>query len=156
MFGDADHHDRGDVVRLFHRTGQEQLIYGPLLDRFGRKKPLAVGLPVVHLLPDGLLAFRIEEQCVAAGLPGFGEALSGCVAQVASVAMVRDFYPRSEAARTVATVPVHRRVLARPTVGALVIEVGGWKAAVFAASARGGSSWRAIYFLLPEEPAGSN
>ncbi|HEY1190415.1 MAG TPA: multidrug effflux MFS transporter [Gemmata sp.] len=126
-----------------------QVIYGPLLDRFGRKPPLAAGLGLFvaasvacTLAPDvrALIAWRFVQ--------GFG----GCVAQVASVAMVRDFFPRDAAARVLSRLFLFIAVspLLAPTVGGLVIAAGGWSAAFLALGAVVGAILAAVLFLLPE------
>jgi DHA1 family bicyclomycin/chloramphenicol resistance-like MFS transporter len=66
-----------------------QIFYGPLLDRYGRKRPLYLGLAVYVLCSIGCLAADDLKIFVAFR---FFEALGGCVAQVGAIAMVRDFY----------------------------------------------------------------
>jgi len=67
-----------------------QLLYGPLLDRFGRKKPLFLGLLVYILASLGCVFVRNID--VFIGLR-FIQAVGSCAATVASVAMVRDLFP---------------------------------------------------------------
>src|SRR5688572_26663389 len=66
-----------------------QLIYGPLLERFGRKRPLYFGLTLYLLASigcalatsvDALIMFRLVQ------------ALGSCVGMVASRAIVRDLF----------------------------------------------------------------
>jgi DHA1 family bicyclomycin/chloramphenicol resistance-like MFS transporter len=82
----------------------------------------------------------------------FVQALGGCVAQVASIAMVRDFYPRNEAARVLSRLFLFIAVspLLAPTVGGLVITAGGWKAAFFALGGVVAAILAAVLLLLPE------
>ena len=63
-----------------------QLLYGPLLDRFGRKKPLYVGLVVYLIASVGCALARSVEALIGWRLV---QALGGCVGMVASRAMVR-------------------------------------------------------------------
>ncbi len=73
-----------------------QVIYGPLLDRFGRKPPLAVGLILFVAASIGCAAAPTVEVLIALRfVQGFG----GCVAQVASITMVRDFFPVKDCAK---------------------------------------------------------
>src|SRR5271166_3239657 len=73
-----------------------QPFYGPLLDRFGRKRPLYAGLSLFIAASFG---------CIAAGSAGVFvafrllQAMGGCVAQVGATTMVRDFFPVQESAR---------------------------------------------------------
>src|ERR1044072_4031494 len=70
-----------------------QLIYGPLLERFGRKKPLYVGLSIYLLASLGCALAGSVNALITLRLL---QALGGCVGMVAARAMVRD---RSEERR---------------------------------------------------------
>src|ERR1700742_264911 len=56
-----------------------QLLYGPLLDRFGRKMPICAGLVLFILASLACLAARSPKSFIAARLL---QALGGCAAQV--------------------------------------------------------------------------
>src|ERR1043165_9200111 len=72
-----------------------QILYGPLLDRFGRKRPLYIGLCFYIVATIGCtLSHTIEFLWVIR----FLQALSGCVAAVAAMAMVLDFFPQDKSA----------------------------------------------------------
>ncbi|HQW85234.1 MAG TPA: MFS transporter, partial [Ferruginibacter sp.] len=73
-----------------------QFIYGPLLDRFGRKKPLYAGL-VLYLLASALCALATSADMLIA--LRFLQALGGCAGMVASRAMVRDLFDVKDNAR---------------------------------------------------------
>ncbi len=73
-----------------------QLLYGPLLDRFGRKKPLYIGLIVYILASVGCSAVHSIESLIALR---FIQAIGSCAATVASVAMVRDLFPVKDSAK---------------------------------------------------------
>jgi len=102
-----------------------QIIYGPLLDRFGRKRPLYAGLILYIIVSIG---------CAAAGTINsllifrFFQALGGCVASVAAMAMVRDFFPAEESARIISFLILILGLspLLAPTVGSLVVSVLNW------------------------------
>ena len=70
-----------------------QLLYGPLLDRFGRKKPLYAGL-FIYIVASLACAFATDID-VFIGLR-FVEAMGSCAATVASMAMVRDLFPADQ------------------------------------------------------------
>ena len=103
-----------------------QMIYGPLLDRFGRKRPLYVGLIVYILSSIGCASAHTLKIFIALR---FIEALGGCVAQVAAIAMVRDFFPVKESARIFSLLFLMIGVspLAAPTVGSLLMTALGWR-----------------------------
>lgn len=126
-----------------------QVIYGPLLDRFGRRRPLAIGLSLFVLSSIGCAAAPDIHTLIALR---FIQALGGCVAQVASIAMVRDFFPAGEAARVLSRLFLFIAVspLLAPTIGSQIIAAGGWKAAFFALAGVVGAILALVYFLLPE------
>ncbi|MGE3760197.1 MAG: MFS transporter, partial [Pseudobdellovibrionaceae bacterium] len=68
-----------------------QLVYGPLLDRFGRKKPLYFGLVLFVGASLGCMASPSLELLIGFR---FLQALGGCGASVAALAWVRDFFAR--------------------------------------------------------------
>jgi DHA1 family bicyclomycin/chloramphenicol resistance-like MFS transporter len=77
------------VTTYFLGFAVGQILYGPLLDRFGRKRPLYMGL-VLYIIATVLCSTStsINELMVIR----FLQALSGCVGSVAAMAMVRDFF----------------------------------------------------------------
>ena len=95
-----------------------QLFYGPLLDRFGRKLPLYAGLILFIVASLLCLCSRTVEWLVAMR---FVQALGGCAAQVASMAMVRDFFPVHETAKIISLLILilGASPLLAPTVGGL-------------------------------------
>jgi len=104
-----------------------QLLYGPLLDKYGRKKPLYIGLAIYLLASFG---------CMAAGTVGslialrFVQAIGSCAAAVAAVAMVRDLFPVEENAKVFALLMlvVGASPMIAPTVGGYVTASLGWHA----------------------------
>src|SRR6201992_139042 len=103
-----------------------QMIYGPLLDRFGRKRPLYVGLALYILCS---LACAVAPSLRAFVALRFFEALGGCVAQVGAIAMVRDFFPVKESARifSLLFLMIGTSPLLAPTVGSLLLAGLGWR-----------------------------
>jgi MFS transporter, DHA1 family, multidrug resistance protein len=103
-----------------------QLLYGPLLDRFGRKLPLSAGL--ILFIAASLLCLRARtvEWLVAMR---FVQALGGCAAQVAAMAMVRDFFPVHETAKIISLLILILGVspLLAPSVGGYVALHLGWR-----------------------------
>ena len=102
-----------------------QIFYGPLLDRFGRKSPLAAGLLV--FIAASLGCTHPPNLRILVALR-FIQALGGCVAQVSAVAMVRDFFPPQQSARVFSLVFLVIGVspLLAPTIGSLVMTWFGW------------------------------
>ena len=126
-----------------------QVFYGPLLDRFGRKRPLAFGLVLFvlasigcALAPDAytLIGFR------------FVQAIGGCVAQVASIAMVRDFFPAKDSARVLSRLFlfIAASPLLAPSIGWVMVAVAGWKSVFLVMALIVGVVLALVQFLLPE------
>jgi DHA1 family bicyclomycin/chloramphenicol resistance-like MFS transporter len=102
-----------------------QLIYGPLLDRYGRKPPLYAGLGLYIVASIGCAFAPDANHLIALRLL---EALGGCVAQVAAVAMVRDFFRVEDSAKILSLLMLILGVspLFAPTLGSLITTSIGW------------------------------
>ena len=102
-----------------------QIVYGPLLDRFGRKRPLYIGLSLYILASFGCISFPSIGGLL---LLRFIQALTGCVASVAAMAMVRDFFPVKESAKIISLLVLilGASPLLAPTIGSFVITSLGW------------------------------
>jgi len=102
-----------------------QLFYGPLLDRFGRKKPLYGGLSLFVVASLGCLTARSPGLFIAFRLL---QAMGGCVAQVGAVTMVRDFFPVEESAKILSLLFLVLSVspLFAPSIGGFVATTAGW------------------------------
>lgn len=129
-----------------------QVFYGPLLDRYGRKKPLYVGLAIFiaasigcALAPniDALLAVR------------FVQALGACVAGVASLAIIHDLFPVEESAKILSRLFLFIAVspLLAPTVGGIVALTFGWRAVFFLLAAIVVAILLLVWRVLPESHA---
>jgi DHA1 family bicyclomycin/chloramphenicol resistance-like MFS transporter len=126
-----------------------QLIYGPLLDRFGRKKPLYAGLLLYILCSIGC-AMAPNLRTFAA--LRFLEALGGCVGRVGAVAMVRDFFPVKDSARIFSFIFLAIGVspLLAPMIGSLMMTKLGWQWIFVLLAAIGFVILALTFFLLPE------
>lgn len=126
-----------------------QMIYGPLLDRFGRKKPLYVGL-TVYILCSIACAMAPNLRVFASAR--FLEALGGCVAQVGAIAMVRDFFPVKDSAKIFSLLFLMIGVspLLAPTIGSLVVATVGWRAIFLLLASIAAAILALTFFVLPE------
>lgn len=126
-----------------------QLICGPLLDRFGRKKPLYIGLAIYVLASLGCAVATSVE--VLIGLR-FLQALGGCVCMVAPAAIVRDSFPAKENAKVFSLLILILGVspIIAPTVGSFVISGLGWHAIFILLAAIAVVLLTLVFFLLPE------
>ena len=126
-----------------------QLIYGPLLERFGRKKPLYFGLIIyafaaigcaTTMSVNGLILFRLFQ------------ALGGCVGMVASRAMVRDLFEVKDNAKVFSTLMLVVAVspIIAPTLGGYITAYLGWRYIFGMLIIVITIILIAVYFLLPE------
>jgi MFS transporter, DHA1 family, multidrug resistance protein len=126
-----------------------QILYGPLLDRFGRKKPLYFGLAVYVLACIGCMQARQLQTLVAFR---FLQAVGGCAAQVASITMVRDFFPAKESAKIFSLLFLIIGVspLLAPTVGSTVMLWFGWRSIFTVLGGIAVTVLASTFFWLPE------
>ncbi len=126
-----------------------QLLYGPLLERFGRKTPLYFGLSLYAISSLACATAMSVETLIAFR---FFQALGGCVGMVASRAMVRDLFEVKDNAKVFSTLMLVVAVspIIAPTLGGYITTLLGWRYIfgmlifVIALIIIG------IYFLLPE------
>ncbi len=126
-----------------------QLLYGPLLDRFGRKKPLYIGLVVYILASFGCLSAQSIEALIVLR---FVQAIGSCAAGVASVAMVRDLFPIKDSAKvfSLLMLVVGASPMIAPTVGGYVTAAFGWQSVFLILAVIGILILIASIFFLPE------
>lgn len=125
-----------------------QLIYGPLLERYGRKKPLYFGLTLYAISAFACATAMSVETLI---LFRFFQALGGCVGMVASRAMVRDLFDVKDNAKVFSTLMLVIAVspIIAPSLGGFISIYFGWRyifvmlIVVIAMIVAG------IYFLLP-------
>ena len=129
-----------------------QLLYGPLLDRFGRKKPLYVGLAVYLVASVGCALARSVEALIGWRLL---QALGGCVGMVASRAMVRDLFDVKDNAKVFSLLMLVVGVspIIAPTLGGYLTASMGWRAVFVALIIMAVCILAAIHFLLRETRA---
>lgn len=126
-----------------------QMIYGPLLDRFGRKPPLYVGLALYILCSLGCASAPNLHAFVTLR---FIEALGGCAAQVGAIAMVRDFFPVKQSAKIFSLLFLMIGVspLLAPTIGSLLLVALGWRWIFVLLATIAVAILTITFFFLPE------
>ena len=104
-----------------------QLCYGPLLDRFGRKKPLYIGLFIYLIASLCCMTSRHLEQMI---FWRFVVGAGGCVAGIVSFASVRDFFQPEERAKIFSIMILVMGVspLFAPSLGNILTLFFGWQA----------------------------
>lgn len=126
-----------------------QILYGPLLDRFGRKPPLYVGMLAFVIASLGCAHAPNMQALIALR---FLQALGGSVAQVGSIAMVRDFFPPEASAKifSLLFLIIGLSPLLAPTVGSVVMSWLGWRAIFLLLGSIASAVLIAVFFMLPE------
>lgn len=103
-----------------------QMIYGPMSDSVGRKRPLVLGIAIYMLSSVGcLLAGSIEVLMVLR----FFQALGACAGMVVGRAMVRDLFEPAEMARVFSLVILTMGVapVLAPILGQFIADFAGWR-----------------------------
>ena len=129
-----------------------QMLYGPLLDRFGRKTPLTTGLVIYVIASAGCALATSIEMLIALR---FLQALGGCVGMVASRAIVRDSFPVHESAKIFSTLILILGVspIIAPSVGSYFIATYGWHSVFWLQAFAGLLLFLAVVFLFAESKA---
>lgn len=104
-----------------------QMLIGPLLDRFGRKRPLYGGLVLYILSAIGCAVAPTIETLI---ILRFFQAAGGCVGMVAPRAIVRDVFPVHENAKIFSLLILIIGVspIIAPTAGGFITAHFGWHA----------------------------
>lgn len=137
------------LTSFFIGVALGQLLYGPVLDRYGRRKPLVFGLLVYigaalgcALAPsiDFLIAIRLFL------------ALGGCVGMVGSRSVVRDLFSGGDIARALSMLMMVFGIapIIAPTMGGMVLAAMGWRFIFCILVAIGAFTLVAVKLFLPE------
>jgi DHA1 family bicyclomycin/chloramphenicol resistance-like MFS transporter len=114
------------LTSFFIGMSMGQIAYGPVMDRYGRRKPLLIGL-LVYIAAALGCAFSPSIHFLI--LLRLFLALGGCVGIAGSRAVVRDLFSGSEIARVLSMLMMVFGVapIVAPTIGSLVVATLGWR-----------------------------
>ncbi|MDD3846970.1 MAG: multidrug effflux MFS transporter [Syntrophorhabdaceae bacterium] len=114
------------LTSFFIGVSMGQMIYGPLLDRYGRKKPLMLGFLVYTAASVGCAFSPTIHTLVAMR---FLAGLGACVGIVGSRAVVRDLFSGTEMARMLSLLMMVFGIapIIAPTIGSFVVSVFRWQ-----------------------------
>ncbi len=118
-------HIQFSLTSFFIGISVGQLIYGPLVDRFGRKKPIYAGLVLYVIASAGCALTRSVHVLIWLRLV---QALGSCAGMVASRALVRDLFKVEEIAKVFSLLMLVIAVspLIAPTLGGYLSAAFGW------------------------------
>lgn len=126
-----------------------QLFSGPITDRFGRKKPLYIGLGLYMLASLACVFAPNVETLIALR---FVQALGGSVGMVVSRAVVRDLYPPEEMAKIFSMLMLVMGVapIIAPSLGGILASSVGWQAIFLTLVLISAITLLGMYLGLPE------
>lgn len=126
-----------------------QLIYGPLTDRFGRKKPLIFGISL-FLASSIFCSVATSAEMLIIGR--FFQALGSCVGMVISRAIVRDLFRAQEAARVFSLIMLVMGLapILAPVLGGQLLTFVGWRGIFWFLIAFGALVLVSVSLYLPE------
>jgi MFS transporter, DHA1 family, multidrug resistance protein len=126
-----------------------QLIYGPLLDRFGRRIPMYVGMSIYLLASVGC---ALSQSIDALILMRFLQALGGCAGMVAAQTLVRDLFPTNRTAQAFSSITLVIAVspMIAPTVGSYLTVAFGWHSVFVLLTIVTLIILACVHFVLPE------
>lgn len=125
-----------------------QMIYGPLLDRFGRRIPLLIGL-FIYLFASVYIVYVTSADSLI--LARFVQALGGCAGMVAARALVRDLFPVTETAKIFSLLMLVIAVspIVAPTLGGFATAHWGWHSIFIILAVLAAINIILVYFWLP-------
>lgn len=131
---------QASLIVFFVALGAGQVVYGPVSDMLGRKRPLYFGLALFGV---GSIGCALAPDVPTLIAMRFVQGLGACAGMVVPRAVVRDLHTGTEAARLMSMLMLVFSVspILAPLTGSLLIESFGWRsvfwavvvAAVFAA-----------------------
>ncbi len=137
------------LTTYFIGIGLGQLAYGPLMDRYGRRKPLIFGI-ILYIITSLLSAYAWDVMSLAT--LRFFTSLGACAGMVASKAIVRDLFEEEQVADVLSTLMLIMGVapIIAPTIGGIIIENYHWDYIFYGLAAFAFLMLLNVLFILPE------
>lgn len=126
-----------------------QVFYGPIADRFGRRKPLLFGIGLFTFASVACAFAPSLEWLLAAR---FAQALGGCAGMVVNRAIVRDLCSPIESAKVFSQLMLVMGVapILAPLAGGWLMLLGGWESIFISLALFSAAFGVLVLFRLPE------
>lgn len=126
-----------------------QLVYGPLIDRFGRRLPLLAG---IGLFVASSLALTVAPTIESFVFLRFLEAVGGCAGMIIGRAIIRDLFDEREGARVLSIMMMIMGVapVLAPSLGAIILGFADWQSIFLALALFGVLCLTLATLWLPE------
>ncbi len=104
-----------------------QALYGPVIDRFGRRLPLLFGISLFCLATVGAILTRDIDTFISLRLL---QALGGCAGMLIARAVISDMFSQQEGARVLSLMMIMMMIapVVAPVLGSLILALAGWRA----------------------------
>jgi DHA1 family bicyclomycin/chloramphenicol resistance-like MFS transporter len=148
-FATDEKHIQATLAAYFLGLSIGQLAYGPVADRFGRRKPLLFGVALFTLAS---LACAYAPNLDTLIVARFVQALGGCAGMVLSRAIVSDKCDPVASAKVFSQLMLVMGLapILAPMLGGVLVNVSGWQSIFLALSLFGAASLLAVSLGLPE------
>ncbi|HGM5581325.1 TPA: multidrug effflux MFS transporter [Pseudomonas putida] len=148
-FGTDEQHVQTTLAAYFLGLSLGQLAYGPIADRFGRRKPLLFGISLFTLAS---LACAYAPDLDTLVVARFIQALGGCAGMVLSRAIVVDKCDAVGAAKAFSQLMLVMGLapILAPMLGGVLINVSGWQSIFLVLSLFSAACLLAVSLGLPE------
>ncbi len=148
-FATDEKHVQTTLAAYFLGLSIGQLAYGPVADRFGRRKPLMFGVTLFTLAS---LACAYAPNLDTLVLARFVQALGGCAGMVLSRAIVSDKCDPVASAKVFSQLMLVMGLapILAPMLGGVLVNVAGWQSIFLALSLFSASCLLAVSLGLPE------
>ena len=126
-----------------------QMIYGPLVDRYGRRRPLLAGL-TLFILASVLIVVAPNVHCFV--LLRLAQALGGCSGMIVGRAVVSDIFDLRGSANFLSMLAVVQGLapIIAPTVGSFLLAFAPWQSVFIFLTVFGLACFFSSAFGLPE------
>lgn len=123
-----------------------QLIWGPISDRIGRRKPLFMGMILFIIGSMGCALSQNIEQIVFWRV---FQALGACTGPMLARAIIRDLYTRTKAAQMLSTLTIIMAIapIIGPLLGGQLIQISSWHSIFWLLAAVGILMLLSLFFL---------